>query len=77
MDEGQTRRRDLYLTAQNTHKRQTPMPLAGFEQAITESERLQAHAIDSAASGIRKTLITITQRYFTSLFPCPILPNFL
>jgi hypothetical protein len=30
LDEGPARRRDLYLTTHNTHKRQTSMPLVGF-----------------------------------------------
>jgi len=33
-DEWSGRRRDLYLTTYNTHKRQTSMSLAGFEPAI-------------------------------------------
>jgi hypothetical protein len=41
LDEGSARRRDLYLTTHNTHKRQTSMPPAGFEQAIPASERPQ------------------------------------
>jgi hypothetical protein len=36
LDEGPARRRDLYLTTHNTHKRQTSMPLAGFEPTIPE-----------------------------------------
>jgi hypothetical protein len=30
LDEGPARRRDLYLTTHNIHKRQTSMPPAGF-----------------------------------------------
>jgi hypothetical protein len=30
LDEGPARRRDLYLTTHNTHKRQTSMPTVGF-----------------------------------------------
>jgi hypothetical protein len=30
LDEGPARRRDLYLTTHNTHKRHTSMPWAGF-----------------------------------------------
>ena len=37
-DEGWVHCRDLYLTTHNTHKRQTSMPLAGFEPAFSESE---------------------------------------
>jgi hypothetical protein len=39
LDEGPVRRRDLYLTKHNTHKRQTSMPEAGFEPTIPVSER--------------------------------------
>jgi hypothetical protein len=46
------RRRDLYLTTHNSHKRQTSMPPGGFEPTVLASERLQPHAWDRAASGI-------------------------
>jgi hypothetical protein len=52
LNELSSRRRDLYLTAHNTHKRQTSMPPAGFEPAIRASERPQTHASDRAAIGI-------------------------
>jgi hypothetical protein len=52
LDEGAARRRDLYLTAHNTHKRQISMPPAGFESAIPASEQLQTHALDRTATGI-------------------------
>ena len=52
LDEWSARHRDLYLTTQNTHKRQTSMPPAGFEPAIPASERPQTHAVDRAATGI-------------------------
>jgi hypothetical protein len=51
-DEWSARRRDLYLTTHNTRKRQTSMPLAGFELTITASERPQTHGLDCAAAGI-------------------------
>jgi hypothetical protein len=38
LDEWSTRRRSLYLTSHNTHKRQTSMPLAEFEPAIPVSQ---------------------------------------
>jgi hypothetical protein len=44
LDEWQARRRDLYLTTHNTHKRQTSMPPVGFEPTILVSERPQTHA---------------------------------
>jgi hypothetical protein len=52
LDEGSARRRDLYLTTHNTHKRQTSMPPAGFEPTIPASERPQTQALDCAATGI-------------------------
>jgi hypothetical protein len=52
LDKWSARRRDLYLTTHNIHKRQTAMPPAGFEPTIPASERLQNHALDRAAAGI-------------------------
>ena len=46
------RRTDLYLTTHNTHKRQTSMPLEGFEPTIPASEQPQIHALDRAATRI-------------------------
>jgi len=51
-DECWVRCRDLYLTTHNTHKRQTSMPLAGFETAISESELPHTHTLDHGATGI-------------------------
>jgi len=53
-DEGSARRRDLYLTTHNTHKRQTSMASAGFEPTIPASERPQTHVLDRAGTGIDK-----------------------
>ena len=39
-------------TTHNTHNRQTPMPLGGFETAIPASERPQTDALDLVATGI-------------------------
>jgi hypothetical protein len=52
LDEWPARRRDLYLTTHNTHKRQTSMPPVGFETTILVSERPQTHALDCTATGI-------------------------
>jgi hypothetical protein len=49
LDEWSARRRDLYPTTHNTHKRQTSMPPAGFEPTIPASERQQTHTLDRAA----------------------------
>ena len=53
-DELSARRRDLYLTKHNTHKRQTSTPPAEFEPA---SQRPQTHALDRAATGIESDVI--------------------
>ena len=52
LDEWSARRTDLYLTTNNTHKRQTSMPPGGFEPAIAANKRPQTHASDRAATGI-------------------------
>jgi hypothetical protein len=52
LDEWSARRRDLYLTTHNTHKRQTSRPPAGFECTIPASERPQTHALDRTAIAI-------------------------
>jgi hypothetical protein len=57
LDGGPARRRDLYLTTHNTHKRQTSMPPVGFETTISLSERQQTHVLDRAATGIGNYLI--------------------
>jgi len=44
LDERLARRRGLYLTTHNTHKRRTSTISAGFEPAIAASVRQQTHA---------------------------------
>ena len=51
LDEWSARRRDLYLTAHNTHNRQISMPPVGFEPTISAGERPQTYAVDRAATG--------------------------
>ena len=51
LDERSARRRDLYLTTHNTHKRQTSMPPVGFEPTIPASEKPHSDALDRAATG--------------------------
>ena len=51
-DEWSARRRDLYLTTHNTHKRYRPMLPAGFEHAIPAGERPQTHDLNRAATVI-------------------------
>ena len=50
LDEWSARRRDLYLTTHNTHKRQASMLSAGFEPANPASERPQTHALARAVT---------------------------
>jgi hypothetical protein len=52
LDERSARRTDLYLTTQNTHKKQTSTPPAVLELAIPASNRLQTQALGRAATGI-------------------------
>jgi hypothetical protein len=52
LDEESARRRDLYLTSHNTHKRQTSMPPVGFDPTIPASERPKTHVLDRTATGI-------------------------
>jgi hypothetical protein len=61
LDECTTRRRDLYLTTHNTHKRQTSMPPEGFEPKILVSERPKTHSLDRAATEGVKGPIVITK----------------
>ena len=60
LDEGSARRRDLYLTTHNTHKRQTSTPPTGFDPAIQASERPQTYAIYGAATWIGRLLYSIS-----------------
>ena len=52
LDEGSARRRDLYPTTHNIHKRRTLKTLARFEPAIPASERTQTCVLDGAANEI-------------------------
>jgi hypothetical protein len=71
LDKWWARRRDLYLTTHNTHKRQTSMPPAGFEPAIPSSKRPHTYALDRAATWIvlstdiiaQNSILTITTKY--------------
>ena len=51
LDEWSARRRDFYLTTNNTHNRQTSMPSVGFEPTVWAGERPQTYALDRAATG--------------------------
>jgi len=54
LDEGSARRRGLYLKTNYIYKRQTSVPLVGFELVIPASERLQTHVLDRASTRIQK-----------------------
>ena len=51
LDQWSARGRDLYLTTHNTHKRQTSMPLVGFEPTISAGERPQTYVLARVATG--------------------------
>ena len=82
LEEGSVRHRDLYLTRRRIYKRNTSMPLAGFEPPIPSSDRLQTFALDRAAtrigrfmyshSGWAKSRYTVYYRLYT--IHC--IPNF-
>ena len=50
------------MTTHNTHKRQTSLPLAGFEPIILASEKPQTHAFDRVATRIIFKLYLIKPR---------------
>jgi len=52
LDEWSACRRDLDVTTHNSQKRQTSVPLVGFEPTIPASEYPQTHALDRVATGI-------------------------
>ena len=49
--EWSARRRDLYLTANNTQDRQTSMPPVGIEPTVSAGERPQTCALERAVTG--------------------------
>ena len=52
LDEGSAGRRDLYLTTHSFQKRQASMPPAGFESAISASDRPQTLPLDRLVTEI-------------------------
>jgi hypothetical protein len=61
LDERSARRRDLYLTTHNNHKKQISMPpplRAGFEPTTTASEQPQTPTLDRADTGISSIIFT-------------------
>ena len=59
VDEGSAHLRYLYQTTHNTHNRQTSMHPAGFEPAVSASERLQIYALDHVATSISGLLLCV------------------
>ena len=59
LDKWSARRKDLYLTTHNPHKRQTSMPAVGFEPTISADERPQTYALDRAATGTGSNIYCI------------------
>ena len=64
LDEWSARRRDLYLTTHNILERQDFQDPAGFETAITASERPQTHTFDRAAAGRVEYCYLVARRLF-------------
>jgi len=62
--EWSARRRDLYLTMHNTHKRKISMPPARFEPVTLASERPQTHALDRETAGISGSANTFSSNNF-------------
>ena len=58
LEEWSARRRDLYLTTHNTHKRHPSMPPAGFEPTLSAGVRPQNYALDRAATETKLYFIT-------------------
>ena len=67
LDEWSARRRDLYLTAHDTHNRQTSMPPVGFEPTIS-GERPQTYALDRAATGTGYIILYYIILYYIILY---------
>jgi hypothetical protein len=55
LDKWSARRKNLYLTTHKSHKRDTPLPPAGFEPTIPARQRLRTHAFHCAATRIGKS----------------------
>jgi len=50
---------DLYLTTDDTHKRQASIPTAGFEPEIPTNKQQQTHTFDLTATGADCACFTI------------------
>jgi hypothetical protein len=60
---------NLYLTTQNTDKRQTFTTSEGFEPAIPAGDRPQTHALDRAATVISILLRWVHQNMLAAVSP--------
>ena len=69
LDEWSARRRVLYLTTHDNHKRLTSMSQAGIEPANPVNERPQTHGWDRAGTGIG------LHRYSNKCIHCITYPN--
>jgi len=67
LDEWSARHRDLYLTTHNTQKRQTSMPLAGFEPTVSASKWLHTQALVCVATGISSSTNSTTKKLQKSM----------
>ena len=72
LDEWSARRRDLYLTTHNTHKKQTSMPSVWFEPTISAGERPQTHALDRVATGIGRVMLLLGYILLSWIVVCTI-----
>jgi hypothetical protein len=76
LDEWSALRRDLYLRTHNTHHTQTSMAPVGFEPVIPEGERLQTHALELAASSIRRWAYSFLFFFYFFVFDARIMFKF-
>jgi hypothetical protein len=58
LDKWSARRRALYVTTHNTHKRQASVPPAGFEPTIPANERSQTQTLDHEGTGFSRSNVT-------------------
>ena len=64
LDEWSARRRDLYLTTHNTHKRKASMPPVGFEPTISAVERLQSFVLGRAVTGTGNLCVFFRRKFW-------------
>jgi hypothetical protein len=64
LEEGSASRRDLYMTTQNTHNKQTSIPPVRFEHTISAGERPQTYALDRVATGTGILMSVMTINHY-------------